>query len=187
MKRRIYAVKIKKCMKAVGLFSGPVNDRVTEEYTEAVRKMQDMYFRRKSDRDGIDGPDTLKLARTLYNFRDIKSFKPSEFRCSCGRCTGYPAVVDRQLLLNLQKLRSRYGSITVTSGVRCRWYNSRLAGSSSTSYHMRGKAADIYNRDLTSTRARRDIFIRKWYRMKNAHFAYGNTYNMGNAVHVDVK
>ena len=149
MKRSIYAVKIKKCMKAVGLFSGPVNDRVTEEYTEAVRKMQDMYFRRKSDRDGIDGPDTLKLARTLYNFRDIRSFKPSEFRC--------------------------------------RWYNSRLAGSSSTSYHMRGKAADIYNRDLTSTRARRDIFIRKWYRMENAHFAYGNTYNMGNAVHVDVK
>ena len=63
-------------MKAVGLFSGPVNDRVTEEYTEAVRKMQDMYFRRKSDRDGIDGPDTLKLARTLYNFRDIRSFRP---------------------------------------------------------------------------------------------------------------
>ena len=31
MKRSIYAVKIKKCMKAVGLFSGPVNDHVTEE------------------------------------------------------------------------------------------------------------------------------------------------------------
>lgn len=187
MKKSIYAVRIKKYLKAVNLFDGPINNRVTDEYEEAVKKIQNMYFRRKSDRDGLDGPDTLKLAHTLYNFRGIKSFTPSEFRCSCGHCTGYPAVVDRQLLLNLQQLRESFGKIIITSGVRCRWKNSRLSGSSSSSYHLKGKAADMYNSKLTSTRSSRSSFIRRWYKMKKAHFAYGNTYYMGNAVHVDVK
>ena len=182
-----YAKDIKKYLKAIGLFKGAVNNKVTPEYTEAVKTIQNKYFKRTQDRDGIGGADTLKLAKTLYNFRGIKNFTPAEFRCDCGHCTGYPAVVSRQLLLNLQTLRTKNGGITITSGVRCKYKNSRLTGSSSTSYHMKGKAADIYNAKLTATRVKRNAFIRVWYKMKGAHYAYGNTPNMGNAVHVDVK
>ena len=45
----------------------------------------------------------------------------------------------------------------------------------------------MYNAKLTATRAKRNAFIKAWYKMKGAHYAYGNTSNMGNAVHVDVK
>lgn len=186
-KTSTYAKKIKTYLKKLGYFDGVINSKVTPEYTAAVKKVQNKYFKRSQDKDGVGGSDTLKLVKTLYNFRGIKNFTPDEFRCNCGHCTGYPAVISRQLLLNLQSLREKYGSITITSGVRCKWKNSRLTGSSSTSYHMKGKAADMYNANLTATRAKRNAFIKKWYKMKGAHYAYGNTPNMGNAVHVDVK
>lgn len=186
-KKSKYAKKIKKYLHELDMFDGKISSYVTPEYTEAVKKVQDKHFKRKADRDGVGGADTLKLVHTLYNFKDIKHFKPSEFRCNCGHCTGYPAVVNKQLLKNLDYLREHYGSITITSGVRCKWKNSRLVGSSSTSYHMKGKAADMYNPKLTATYEKRRAFIRKWYTFKGAHYAYGNTPNMGNAVHVDVK
>lgn len=182
-----YAKSIKKYLKALGLYDGTINSYVTPVYTKAVKSVQNKYFKRSCDRDGIGGSDTLKLVKTLYNFRGIKHFKPSEFRCNCGHCTGYPVVISRRLLLNLDYLREKYGAITITSGLRCKWKNSRLSGSSSTSYHMKGKAADMYNYKLTATYAKRKAFIKRWYGFKGAHYAYGNTSNMGNAVHVDVK
>lgn len=182
-----YAKKIKTYLKATGYYKGEIDSYVTPEYTKAVKTIQNKYFTRESDRDGIGGADTLKLAQNIYNMRDIKHFKLAEFKCNCGHCTGYPAVMNRQLLKNLDDLRTKFGSITITSGLRCKWKNSRLSGSSSTSLHMIGRAVDFYNRVLTSTKARRNSMIKRWYTYKKARYAYANTPGMGNAVHVDVK
>lgn len=70
-----------------------------------------------------------------------KNFKKREFRCKCGKCTEF--LVDDVLIEHLQKIRDHFGaSITVNSGYRCKTHNAKVGGSSS-SHHMRGKAADI--------------------------------------------
>ena len=186
-KTNSYAKKIKTGLKTLGYFDGPINSYVTPEYTAAVLKFQQKAFKRKEDQDGKGGNDTLIAVQTFVNFKDIKYFEPTEFRCNCGHCTGYPAVIDKQLLKNLDSLRKQYGAIQITSGVRCKWKNSRLSGSSSTSRHMKGKAADVYNAKMTGTKAKRNALIKKWYTMPKANYSYANTPNMGNAVHVDVK
>lgn len=155
-----------------------------------ILKLQKRYFVRSMDKDGIYGTNTDRLLRSLYNVTmNSKNFKLSEFQCGCGGryCTGYPAVVNSQLVRNLQTLRNEGGPITITSGLRCSRYNARLSGSISRSKHTQGKAADIYCRNLTATRGKRNALIRRWYRLPNATYAYGNTAGMGNAVHVDVK
>lgn len=182
-----YAKKIKTGLKKLGYFDGAIDSYVTPEYTAAVLKFQKKAFRRVADQDGIGGSDTLIAVNTFVNFIGIKHFEPEEFRCNCGHCTGYPATVDAQLLKNLDNLRKNYGAITITSGVRCKWKNSSLSGSSSTSRHMKGKAADFYNAKLTGTKAKRTAMVKKWYTYKNANYSYANTSGMGNAVHVDVK
>lgn len=182
-----YAKKIKTGLKKLGYFNGAIDSYVTPEYTAAVLKFQKKAFKRKEDQDSIGGNDTLIAVNTFVNFIGIKHFKPEEFRCNCGHCTGYPAVINAQLLKNLDHLRKNYGSITITSGVRCKWKNSRLSGSSSTSRHMTGKAADFYNNKLTGTKAKRTATVKKWYTLKSANYSYANTPGMGNAVHVDVK
>lgn len=70
-----------------------------------------------------------------------KNFKKREFRCKCGKCADF--LVDDVLIEHLQKIRDHFGvSITVNSGYRCKTHNAKVGGSSS-SHHMRGKAADI--------------------------------------------
>lgn len=183
-----YAKKIKTALKTLGYYNGPIDSYVTPEYTAAVLKFQKKAFTRAKDKDGIGGPDTLTAAQTFVNFKDIKYFEPDEFRCKCGHCTGYPAVVDLQLLKNLDYLRKdSKSSITITSGLRCKWKNSRLSGSSSTSKHMTGKAADFYSKVLTNTKAKRTAMVKRWYSFKKSNYSYANTAGMGNAVHVDMK
>lgn len=182
-----YAKKIKTGLKKLGYFDGAINSYVTPEYTAAVLKFQKKAFKRKADQDGIGGPDTLTAVNTFVNFIGIKYFEPEEFRCNCGHCTGYPAVIDAQLVKNLEHLRKKYGAITITSGARCKWKNSNTPGSSSTSKHMNAKAADFYNKKLTSTKAKRTSTVKLWYTLPGANYSYANTPGMGNAVHVDVK
>lgn len=182
-----YAKEIKKYLKATGWYEGTIDNKVTPAYTEAVTRIQTKYFKRKSDRDGLDGPNTLILAKCIYNMRGIKYFDLEELRCNCGKCTGYPAAIDRQLMLNMDDLRKEYGEIIVTSCIRCKYKNSSLSGSSPTSRHMKAKAMDFYNKKLTSTKAKRTSTVKMWYTRKKAHYAYANTPGMGNAVHVDVK
>lgn len=182
-----YAKDIKTYLKKLGYFDGAINSSVTPAYTKAVIEVQNKYFKRKQDRDGLGGSDTLILVKTLYNFRGIKNFKPEEFRCNCGHCTGYPAVVSRRLLLNLQDLRNKNGAISVSSGLRCVWKNNRLVGSSKTSDHLKGRAADFYNSKLTGTKARRSKFHILWKQYKGASYSYSETPNMGEYVHISTK
>jgi uncharacterized protein YcbK (DUF882 family) len=69
------------------------------------------------------------------------NFSRAEFKCRCGKCD-YDTV-DAELIEVLQSLRDYMGlSIVITSGNRCPEHNENIGGSKS-SYHIRGRAADI--------------------------------------------
>ena len=72
-----------------------------------------------------------------------KNFKLDEFKCKCGKCD--PILVDEALVTWLQKLRDHFGkSVNINSGYRCAKHNaSAKVGGSTSSHHVKGKAADI--------------------------------------------
>lgn len=180
-------------LKKLGYYDGTINSIEDTDLKTAYKELQDDYFANKKDRDGLYGNNTDILLRNAYKInQNTKSFELREFRCGCcGQyCTGYPVVLDTQLLKNLQKVRTKFGPTTITSGVRCKGWNNSLAGSSTTSRHMSGKAADIYN-TKTKTESGRKTVMAYWKKLTKANYTYcnigGNHPNMGNAVHVDVK
>ena len=164
-----------------------------------IRKFQRTAFKRAQDIDGEYGIDTDRALRHWYNVRFFtKDFKPEEFKCECGGkyCTGYPSYMKRVELKNLQSIRDHYGKpMTVTCGLRCKGYNSRLAGSIQNSLHLVGRACDFYMKGVTDTLANRRNAIRWIKKLPNHHYTYGDGYNsngvyiraayMGNAIHTD--
>ena len=168
----------KKYFKALGLGA----------YNKAnIGKLQKKYFPKK-DVDEIYGVDTDRLLRHVYNvlvwlpaqFDGKANFKPEEFKCECGGkyCTGYPSYMKRVELMNLQKIRNHYGRpMTVTCGLRCKTFNSRIAGSIPNSLHLVGRACDFNMPGVTESIAQRKAAI-KWIRkLPNHHYTYGHGYN----------
>lgn len=180
-------------LKNLGYYTGKIDKKEGPLLKAAYKALQDDYFIRQKDRDGLYGPNTDTLLVNAYYVKNYtKNFKMEEFRCNCkGKyCTGYPVKLDSQLLKNLQKVRTKFGPTTITSGMRCKQYNNSLAGSSSTSKHMKGKALDIYNSKTNTLSGRRSV-MDYWKSLPKYNYTYcnenGNYPNMGNAVHVDVK
>ena len=180
-------------LKALGLYDGKIDGKNGNKTKAAVAKLQNKYFTRAKDKDGIYGNDTDILLRNAYAVKlHCKNFKLTEFKCECGGryCTGYPVRLNTQLLKNLQSIRGKYGPTTITSGMRCKPYNNSLVGSSSTSRHMKGKAIDFVNDDTQTTESRRKVmsYIKKLPKHNYTYCnEYGNIPNMGNAIHFDVK
>lgn len=169
------------------------------EYNAAnIRKLQKRYMRSK-DVDGKYGIDTDRLLRHVYNVKKFaKDFKPEEFKCECGGkyCTGYPSYMKQVELKNLQTIRTHYGKpMTITCGLRCKPYNSKLRGSIQNSKHLTGYAADFYIKGVTDTLTNRKAAIKYIKTLPNHNYAYGNGINsnglkvsagyMGNALHTD--
>ena len=76
-------------------------------------------------------------------------FSRSEFSCKCG--CGLSGI-HLDLVKKLECVRERFGMpIRVTSGMRCRKHNKKIAGSSEYSAHLFGLAADLACTD-SSTR-----------------------------------
>ena len=164
---------------------------------EGIRKFQAKYFKRSRDIDGIYGADTDKLLRHVHHVKTYTFFSPSEFRCPCGRCTGYPTWMRVNELKHIQNIKNHYGRpMTITSGLRCEYENSRLAGSSRSSAHMKGKAVDFYMKGVTDTEDNRRKAINWIKKQKHHNYSYGNGIsstgahvyapNMGNAMHTEV-
>ena len=164
---------------------------------KGIRTLQKKYMR-KSDVDGKYGTDTDRVLRHVYNVKKCApSFKPEEFRCDCGHCTGYPSYMKQVELKHLQRIRDHYKRpMIVTSGLRCKHANGASVGSIQNSLHLVGRACDFYMAGVTDTLANRKKSI-KWIRtLPNHHYTYGNGYNsngyavyapyMGNALHTDV-
>lgn len=172
------------------------------EYNKAnIKKFQKKYMLRKSDWDGIYGPNTDNLLRHVYNVTVCtKNFKPEEFRCECGGryCSGYPTWMKANQLRHIQAIRNHWGRpMIVTSGMRCRKYNSVIGGSIVNSKHLVGSATDFYIKGVSDTLAHRKDSI-EWIKMLPNHtYTYGDGINslgkyifapyMGNALHTDTK
>lgn len=164
-----------------------------------ITKLQKKYMRKK-DVDGVYGPNTDKVLRHVYNCSLVPNFTPEEFKCDCGGkwCSGYPTYMKQVELKHLQKIRDHFGKpVEVTSGLRCKRYNASLRGSSATSRHMSGYAADIYIKGVTDTLAGRKQVIAYAKKQANHNYSYCNGYDsngvkrsaktMGASVHTDTK
>lgn len=165
---------------------------------QGIKAFQKKYMRAK-DVDGKYGENTDKALRHVYNVKKYtKNFSPEEFKCECGGkyCTGYPSYMKRVQLQNLQTIRTHYGKpMTITCGLRCKTYNSKLRGSISNSKHLTGYATDFYMKGVTDTLANRKAAIKYIKKLPNHHYTYGNGINsygakisagyMGNALHTD--
>lgn len=182
-----------KYLKALGMYDGKIDGKEGVKTKKGYRLLQNKYFTRNRDKDGIYGTDTDILLRNAYAVEAYtRNFDLPEFKCGCGGeyCTGYPVVLNTQLLKNLQAIRTKYGAITITSGIRCKKYNNSLNGSSSISRHMKGKAVDIHLA-ITKTVAGRKSIMNYWKSLPKYNYTYcninGNYPNMGDSVHCDVK
>ena len=181
-----------RCLKALGFYDGAVDGLEGRQTSRAYADLQAKYFIKPDDVDGKYGKNTDILLRSAYNCRNSKYFKLLEFRCKCGGkyCTGFPAEVDINLILGLNKLRAAAGGpLTITSGLRCKTWNTKQGGASA-SRHTQGKAADITGTP-TSTPAKRKSIKATWMKQRNARYTYcqedTTKYHMGSSVHVDVK
>lgn len=178
-----------KYLKQLGFYKGEVDGKEGDATKCAYLALQKKYMPIRYQ-DGKYGAATNTV---LLNAARVKlrcpNFDLTEFRCGCGGryCSGYPALLNIQLLKNLQTLRRYYKQpIGIASGLRCQTYNDSLTGSIKTSKHTKGKALDIYGK-MTGTPTKRRKVIKKWYTLPSATYAYSDTPNMGTSVHIDVK
>lgn len=188
----LIVTKRQQYLKALGLYSGRVDGLEGVKTRDAYTALQMKYFASADDVDGKYGVNTDNLLRSAYNCRSLKYFKLSEFKCKCGGkyCTGYPAALDASLVSGLDKLRQEVGgSLTITSGLRCKKWNTKQGGASG-SRHMLGKAADISGTPTNTAEKRKNVKA-IWMKQTKARYTYcqedSSKYKMGSSVHVDVK
>lgn len=180
-----------KYLSLLGFYTGKVDGIEGAKTKAAYKALQAKYFVRKSDVDGIYGKNTDILLVNAYNVKlYTRNFKLEEFKCNCGGsyCTGYPVYLDIDLLKNVQKVRDKFGSVTVTSGMRCEKHNKAVGGVVA-SRHKSGKACDIRVANNTTESGRKKV-MDYWRTLPNMRYTYcnigGNYPNMGTSVHVDV-
>lgn len=173
---------------------------------KGILKLQTNYFFNKKDKDGIYGKNTDILLQNVYNIKTLcKNFDliSDKMYCRCrGKyCTGYPAVIDINLLRTLQNFRTTLGfSMIVESCLRCTKHNKNSGGASG-SRHLTGKAIDISNKTYTNSLERRKVLSNKWVSWyPTSRYSYSNGYgnnkgaistpkvpSMGISIHFDVK
>lgn len=190
-------------LKIIGLYKGEIDGKEGALTKKAYRDLQNKYFFRKKDKDGIYGINTDKLLQCVYNVKisctNFDILKDKMYcRCKGKYCTGYPAIINLDLLRNLQAIRNKYGRTTVTSLLRCKEWN-KLQGGVSDSKHLKGKAVD-YRGLYTVTLNKRKNVINYWFTLLNPSYSYCNGYyktpkksgkktskGMGTSIHGDVK
>lgn len=148
--------------------------------------------------DGIAGQITDNALRTFYNVKKYGGgyFKPAEFRCNCGHCSGYPTHMKKVEIQHLKRIREHYDKpMTITSGMRCEIENKNVGGIQGSS-HTRGYAADFYMKGVTDTVANRQKALEWIKKQPNHEFTYGaymrdsqgkyrESGQMGNAMHTE--
>lgn len=171
------------------------------EYNKAnILKFQKMAFKNSHEWDAIYGKNTDIALRHWHHVKVYtENFEPEEFKCPCGKCTGYPTWMRVNALKHIQTIRTHYGKpMKITSGIRCKYENDRLSGSSKESAHMKGRAVDFFMQGVTDTVPNRNKALKYIKGLKNHKFTYGaymvdsdgiyrTANSMGNAMHTEVK
>lgn len=190
-------------LKELGYYTGSIDGKVGPKTKKAYKDLQNDYFTRKKDKDGLYGNNTDILLRSAYNCKDLQYFKLEEFKCQCkGKyCTGYPVELSKALVENIDSLREHYGKpCTIVSGERCSKHNKAVGGASG-SRHTKGKAADIFINVKSSTKEGRKDIVNYWINTySTSRYAYCNGYartktkttyptvsTMGTSCHIDTK
>ena len=190
-------------LKFLGFYKGAIDGIEGVKTKRAYKDLQDTYFFRAKDKDGKYGNNTEKLLISAYNVKKYtKNFdlKKDKLYCRCkGKyCTGYPSIIQVDLLKNLQAERDKWGATTVTSMLRCKEWNKKQGGASA-SRHLSGKAVDYRNKHTLTLSQRKDV-INYWFKLNNPRYSYCNGYyknnsssgkktakGMGISVHGDIK
>lgn len=174
------------------------------EYNEKnIKKLQKKYFPKKFV-DGKYGKQTDILLRNLYRTKVYSPhFDLIEFKCECNGkyCTGYPKLLNIQMLLTLEALRNKVKCpVNIASGERCVAYNNSCEGSSPTSEHMYGGAVDIYGSFSKTITQRKQLML--WLSKRDGHrYTYCNGWQinsakcgssikasyMGTSIHFDIR
>ena len=174
--------------------------KLGEYNAENIRKFQKRAFPgRPREWDGVYGSKTDKALRHFYNVQKVtKNFEPSEFKCRCGRCTGYPTFMRQVELKHAQRIRDHYGKpMEITSGIRCEYENAKVGGAAS-SGHLKGYAVDFYMAGVTDTVANRKRALAWIKRQPHHKYTYGANMvdsdgyyrtreTMGHAMHTETK
>lgn len=83
----------------------------------------------------------------------MEHFKIEEFACRCGSIGCDAATMREAFLVKLEELRCLWGKpMVITSGSRCRYWNSFVGGVPG-SQHLLGNAADILVKDRAEAEA----------------------------------
>lgn len=190
-------------LKILGYYKGEIDGKEGKLTKEAYLKLQKDFFFRKKDKDGIYGTNTDKLLQSVYNVKTSSinfDIKKDKMYCHCkGKyCTGYPAIINQNLVRNLQAIRNKYGRTTLTSVLRCKEWNKKVGGTSN-SRHLKGLAADYRNKKCLTLKGRKEE-INFWFTLNKPNFSYCNGYyktnktsgkrtakGMGISIHGDVK
>lgn len=164
-----------------------------------IKRFQKTAFSDPKEHDGIAGPKTDNALFHWYNVRkNTKNFRPEEFKCRCGRCTGYPTYMKVNELKHIQTIREHYGKpMEITSGLRCAFENRRVGGVAN-SGHLTGRAVDFHISGVTDTVKQRKSALAWIRKLPNHKFTYGShmkgsdgiyrtASGMGNAMHTEVK
>lgn len=182
-----------KYLNYIGINVGKVDGIEGKKTKAGYKKLQDMYFVRKKDRDGEYGKDTDILLVNAYRVKKYtKNFRLEEFKCHCGgkHCTGYPAKLNTQMLKNLQLTRNEFGPVIITYTLRCKRYNATLPGSDPNSKHLTGDATDHSILPLTQSEKGREKVAKYERGLKGVKHVYHNKDNkypnMGNAIHMNM-
>ena len=111
----------------------------------------------------------------MNNIQVSENFRLSEFQCKCGCET---VKLDSELLRRLQAIRTQIGRpMIINSGYRCQGHN-RSVGSTDTSQHRTGRAADIVVRGMS---------VQQLYNICDQRFQDGGVGRYSGHVHVDTR
>lgn len=171
-------------LKYLGFYNGAIDGIVGAKTKQAYRELQNKYFTRKQDKDGVYGNNTDKLLVNAYNVvKYAPNFKLNEFKCKCEfYCTGHPTYLSVYLLKNTQAIRDKFGVTNISSGLRCKKHNTSLTGSSKNSLHMKGRAIDFRVKNMNKVEV-----IKFCKSLPYQHYTYTNETNMKCGIHTDTK
>ena len=168
------------------------------EYTpNNILKFQKKAFSDPKEHDRKYGVKTDTALRHWHNVWLIcEHFRPEEFKCKCGHCTGYPTQMRVKELKHIERIREHYDRpMVITSALRCEYGNKKVGGVSN-SGHLHGRAVDFYMSGVTDTKANRKGAIAYIKKLPGHKYTYGDGIDsygefvykpsMGNALHTEV-